>query len=61
MTRLVGPRGLSVLIFIGLVALALAVVGWYQRDNGQVGPLPAYSSAGIVVHAQTLPYAETLQ
>jgi hypothetical protein len=51
MTRLVGPRGLSVLIFIGLVALALAVVGWYQRDNGEVGPLPSYSSMAIAIHA----------
>ena len=51
MTRLVGPRGLSVLIFIGLVALALAVVGWYQRDNGEVGPLPNYSSMEIAIHA----------
>jgi hypothetical protein len=31
MTWPVGPRGLSVLIFVGLVALALAVVGWTQR------------------------------
>ncbi|HMD25692.1 MAG TPA: hypothetical protein VKH61_16465 [Streptosporangiaceae bacterium] len=51
MTRLVGLRGLSVLIFIGLVALALAVVGWYQRDNGEVGPLPNYSSMEIAIHA----------
>ncbi len=51
MTRLVGPRGLSMLIFIGLVALALAVVGWYQRDNGEVGPLPNYSSIEIGIHA----------
>jgi hypothetical protein len=51
MTRLVGPRGLSVLIFVGLVALALAVVGWYQRDNGEVGPLPNYSSMEIASHA----------
>ena len=51
MTRLIGPRGLSVLIFIGLVALALAVVGWYQRNNGVVGPLPSYSSMQIAIHA----------
>jgi hypothetical protein len=44
MTGPVGPRGLSVLIFIGLVALALAVVGWFQRDGGEVAPLPASSS-----------------
>ena len=50
MTRPIGLRGLSVLIFIGLVALALAVVGWYQRSNGEVGPLPNYSSAGIAVY-----------
>jgi hypothetical protein len=54
MTRSIGPRGLSVLIFIGLVALALAVVGWYQRDNGEVQPLPNYSSAGISVYVETL-------
>ena len=54
MTRLVGLRGLSVLIFVGLVALALAVVGWYQRDNGVVAPLPNYSSAGISVYLETL-------
>jgi hypothetical protein len=44
MTRLVGPRGLSVLIFFAVVALALAVVGWYSRNGGVVGPLPNYSS-----------------
>ena len=44
MTGRVGPRGLSVLIFIGLVALALAMIGWFQRDAGAVAPLPAYSS-----------------
>jgi hypothetical protein len=53
MTRPVGPRGLSVLIFIGLVALALAVVGWYQRDKSEVGPLPNYSSVGISVDGGT--------
>jgi hypothetical protein len=44
MTRLVGPRGLSVLIFFALVALALALVGWFQRNGAQVGPLPTFSS-----------------
>jgi len=53
MTRLVGPRGLSVLIFIGLVALALGVVGWFQRNSGVVAPLPNYSSAGISVYLKT--------
>ena len=44
MTRPVGPLGLSILIFVGLIALALAVVGWFQRDGGVVAPLPSYSS-----------------
>jgi hypothetical protein len=44
MTGQVGPRGLSVLIFVGILALALAVVGWFQRDGATVGPPPQYSS-----------------
>jgi hypothetical protein len=44
MTRVIGPRGLSILIFAALVALALAVIGWTQRNGGQVPPLPSYSS-----------------
>ena len=44
MTRLVGPRGLSVLIFFAVVALALALVGWFQRNGAVVGQLPNYSS-----------------
>jgi hypothetical protein len=44
MTRLVGPRGLSVLIFFALIALALAFVGWFQRNGAEVSPLPSYSS-----------------
>ena len=44
MTRSVGPRGLSILIFVGLVALALALVGWYQRNGAVVGPIPSFSS-----------------
>jgi hypothetical protein len=41
---MIGPRGLSVLIFVGLVALALAVTGWTRRHGGVVGPVPSYSS-----------------
>jgi hypothetical protein len=47
MTRVVGPRGLSVLIFFAIVALALALVGWFQRNGGVVGPLPSYSSLAV--------------
>ena len=49
MTRLIGPRGLSVLIFFAIVALALALVGWFQRNGAVVGPLPNYSSQ-MAVH-----------
>jgi hypothetical protein len=41
---MIGSRGLSILIFAGLVALALAVVGWAQRHGGVVAPVPSYSS-----------------
>jgi hypothetical protein len=44
MTGSVGPRGLSLLIFVALVALALAFVGWFQRNGGEVPALPSYSS-----------------
>jgi hypothetical protein len=33
----VGPRGLSILIFVALVALALAAIGWTQRHDGMAG------------------------
>ena len=49
MTRPIGPRGLSVLIFFAIVALALALVGWFQRNGAVVGPLPNYSSQ-MAVH-----------
>jgi hypothetical protein len=48
MTRLVGPRGLSVLIFFALVALALGLIGWFQRNGAEVGPLPNFSSQAAV-------------
>jgi hypothetical protein len=45
----IGPRGLSVLIFFAIVGLALAIVGWFQRNGALVGPLPNDSSL-ITVH-----------
>ena len=48
MTGSVGPRGLSVLIFFAILALALALVGWFQRNGAVVGPLPNYSSQTAV-------------
>ena len=46
MTRLVGPRGLSVLIFVAVIGLALAIVGWFSRNSG-VPPLPSFSSLAV--------------
>ncbi len=48
MTRLIGPRGLSVLIFFAVVALALALVGWFTRNGAVVPPLPNFSSQTAV-------------
>ena len=49
MTSRIGPRGLSVLIFFAIIGLALAVVGWFERNGAVVAPLPNYSSQ-IAVH-----------
>jgi hypothetical protein len=49
MTSWIGPRGLSVLIFFAVVGLALAIVGWFQRNGAVVPPLPNYSSQ-IAIH-----------
>ncbi|MGH3254596.1 MAG: hypothetical protein ACRDOU_04180 [Streptosporangiaceae bacterium] len=34
----IGLRGLGILLIAGLIGLALAIVGWSQRDNGLVAP-----------------------
>ncbi|HYB49096.1 MAG TPA: hypothetical protein VED20_17355, partial [Streptosporangiaceae bacterium] len=34
----VGPRGLTVLVFAGMIGLCLAAVGWTQRGTGLVAP-----------------------
>jgi hypothetical protein len=47
MTSWIGPRGLSVLIFFGIIALALALVGWFSR-NSVIPPLPSFSSQTTV-------------
>ena len=33
---------------VALVALALALVGWFQRNGAQVGPLPNFSSQAVL-------------
>jgi hypothetical protein len=38
LTSPVGPRGLTVLVIVGLVGVALAIIGWSQRGTGLVAP-----------------------
>jgi hypothetical protein len=49
MTGSVGPRGLTLLLVIGAVGLALAVIGWAQRGTGR----PADGSGQVAVHVVT--------
>lgn len=46
MTRPIGPRGLTVLVIVGIAGLLLAVLGWTQRGTATVAP----GSAGITVY-----------
>lgn len=41
-----GPRGLTLLLVVGAVGLALAVIGWTQRGTGR----PADGSGTVAVH-----------
>jgi len=43
MTGAIGPRGLTVLVIVGIAGLLLAFIGWSQRGTG-----PA-RTAGIAV------------
>jgi hypothetical protein len=45
MTGPVGPRGLTVLVIVGIAGILLALIGWSQRGTGPVG------AAGIAVAA----------
>jgi hypothetical protein len=42
---LVGPRGLTVLVIVGIAGLLLAFLGWSQRGTGVV---PAHSGQQAV-------------
>jgi hypothetical protein len=44
MTSWIGPRGISVLVFFALVALSLALIGWFDRSGAVLAPLPNFSS-----------------
>ncbi len=43
----VGPRGLTVLVIVGIAGLLLAFLGWSQRGTGTAaphsGPVAAYT------------------
>jgi hypothetical protein len=43
LTGPVGPRGLTVLVIVGIAGILLALIGWSQRGTG---PVP---TAGIAV------------
>ena len=49
MTGPVGPRGLTVLVIVGIIGVYLAVLGWTQRDGGNHG-IVAPGSAAIAVY-----------
>ncbi|MGB6581103.1 MAG: hypothetical protein WBF34_24645 [Streptosporangiaceae bacterium] len=36
MTRSVGPRGLTVLVLVGFIGLALAILGWTHSGTAPV-------------------------
>jgi hypothetical protein len=44
MTSPVGPRGLTVLVIIGIAGILLAFIGWSQRGTG-----PARTAGSAVV------------
>jgi hypothetical protein len=46
MTGSVGPRGLTLLLVVGAIGLALAVIGWAQRGAAR----PADGSGPVAVH-----------
>jgi len=46
MTGSVGPRGLTVLLLVGIIGLALAIIGWTHSGtepvDQQSGPIAVY-------------------
>jgi hypothetical protein len=49
MTGSVGPRGLTLLLVVAAIGLALAVIGWAQRGAGR----PADGSGPVAVYVLT--------
>jgi hypothetical protein len=37
LTGPVGPRGLTVLVIVGIAGILLALIGWSQRGTGPAG------------------------
>ena len=49
MTGPVGPRGLTVLVIVGIAGILLALIGWSQRGTGPAGTagIPVTSSVHV--------------
>jgi hypothetical protein len=54
MTGPVGPRGLTVLVIVGIAAILLAFIGWSQRGTG-----PARTAGIVVVSSVYAPTSES--
>jgi hypothetical protein len=54
MTGPVGPRGLTVLVIVGIAAILLAFIGWSQRGTG-----PARTAGIAVVSGVYAPTSES--
>jgi hypothetical protein len=39
LTGPVGPRGLTVLVIVGIAGILLALIGWSQRGSGPAGAI----------------------
>jgi hypothetical protein len=54
MTGPVGPRGLTVLVIVGIAGILLAFIGWSQRGTG-----PAHTAGIAVVSSVYAPTSES--
>jgi hypothetical protein len=48
LTGPVGPRGLTILVIVGIAGLLLAFLGWSQRGAGPAASHPDRSTVRIV-------------
>jgi hypothetical protein len=50
MTGPVGPRGLTVLVIVGIAGILLALIGWSQRGTEPASPART-AGIGVVISA----------